>query len=346
MTPRPRKRIEAGIFKDNGAKIGKEFRPMGAAEETSENYRDIERRADAIAFLKDRKSNDSPFFLIVGFNAPHYPLQAPGSYLDKYRDKVPMPYLPPGYTDNLPLNYRHLRNERALEHVPADTVKLARESYYARVEWIDKQIGAVLQALKESPFSENTVVIYTSDHGENLGEHGLWWKNTAYDCSVRVPLIFNWPQRWKGGQVRDGACGSVDLVQTIAALGGATTPEDWDGNSMLPWLDHAAYKWKDMAISQFYAGYISSGITMIRQGQWKYVYHSRADESHGPEIELFDLKADRAELKNLAADPRYKSKIASLHKLLVSQLGEDPEQTETRWRNGATPEFPDGIKQQ
>jgi len=82
----------------------------------------------------------------------------------------------------------------------------------------------VLDALKVPPFADNTIVIYTSDHGENMGEHGLWWKNYMYDTSTRVPLIISWPTRWKDGQHRSGACGSVDLVQTIAELGGAKAP--------------------------------------------------------------------------------------------------------------------------
>lgn len=342
LVPKPRKRIQAGVFKNNGTELGKEFHPIGLTNEMDKVI-DVQRTKDALSFVNTRKQEDNPFFLIVGLNAPHYPLIAPKEYLDKYTGKIPMPNIPENYLEKLPLNYRHLRNERKFENVPADIVKLARESYYARVEWLDGQIGKILDALKTSAFSDNTIIIYTSDHGENLGEHGLWWKNCLYDCAAKVPLIINWSERWKGGQKRDQACGSVDLVQTIAALGGAKTPKDWDGDSLIPWLDNPAYRWKDMAISEYYADYISSGITMIRQGDWKYVYHSRADYSHGPETELFNLKTDPAELNNLAARPQYKDKIAFLHKALVKELGEEPEKTEQRWRNGANPEFPNGI---
>jgi choline-sulfatase len=302
----------------------------------------VARSSNAVTFLHDRRPGDKPFFLVVGLIAPHYPLVAPPEYIAHFKDTIPMPEIPPGYLDTLPLNYKHLRNDRKLERVPPDTVKLARESYYARVEWTDHQIGLVLDALKTSPFADNTIVIYTADHGENMGEHGLWWKNCLYDTAARVPLIIGWPARWKGGQTRKGACGSVDLVQTIAELGGAKPPPDWNGSSLVPWLDNPAIKWKDLAISEYYSGYIASGIAMIRQGDWKYVYHTRADEKHSPERELYNVSDDPKELRNLAHDPAQEDRMAAMHAAMVKELGEDPEQTEARWRVGASPEMPNG----
>jgi len=341
ITPQPRKRVKAGVFQDNGEEIGEEFETIGA--DNLETFTDVTRRDDALSFITERTAEDKPFFLIVGFMAPHYPLTAPAELIEKYKDKIPLPELPEGYTEKLPLNYKHLRNERKFEKVPAEIVKLGRESYYARVEWADQQIGRVLNAIKKSPFADNTIIIYTSDHGENLGEHGLWWKNSMYDCSTNVPLIISWPQRWEGGQKRTLACGSVDLVQTIADLAGIKTPGDWDGTSMVPWLDNPGFKWKDFAVSEYYAGYTASGISMIRKGNWKYVYHTRADDKYGPETELYDLEKDPKELINLAGNAKYAITLQSLHKALVKETGEDPEQTETRWRAGAIPEVPWGI---
>jgi choline-sulfatase len=340
--PRPRKRLPAGEFRPYGDAIGDEFFPLGASRDM-DSFVDVGRRDNAIKFLRERKSDDKPFFLIVGFIAPHYPLVAPPKDLADFTGKVPMPDIPPGYLDTLPLNYKELRNDRKLEHVPDETVRLARESYYARVEWTDRQIGLVLDALKASPLSDNTIVIYTSDHGENLGEHGLWWKNCLYDTAARVPLIVSWPKRWEGGQKRDGACGSVDLVRTIADLGGAKVPSDWDGSSMVPWLDNPSYPWKDQAVCEYYSGYISSGIAMIRQGNWKYVYHTRADATHGPEQELYDMKSDPKDLHNLAHDPNQAGRLVTMHAALVKELGEDPEHTEARYRAGAIPEAPQGL---
>lgn len=339
----PRKRIPAGIFKNNGNALGEEFSPMGAHDQHMETFTDVQRCKDALSFIRQRKETDKPFFLVVGFIAPHYPLEATNDLINKYKGKIPMPEVPKDYISKLPLNYKHLRNERKFENVPDDVKKLARESYYARVEWGDKKVGEVVNAIKNSSFSDNTVIIYTSDHGENLGEHGLWWKNSLYNSSVEVPLIMNWPKRWPGGQKRTKASGSVDLVQTIAEIAEAKTPKNWDGNSMLKWLDNPSSAWKDMAISEYYAGYIASGIAMIRKEDWKYVYHTRADAKHGPEIELYNVQKDPKELLNLANDKKYADKIKVLHAALVKELGEDPEQTEQRWRAGAIPEAPRGI---
>ncbi len=339
---KPRTRLPANEFPDNGNKIGEEFTPLGE-DKNMDSFVDVKRRDDALKFLRERKPDAKPFFLVLGFIAPHYPLVAPPEYLAHFKDKLPPPEIPAGYLDSLPLNYKHVRNDRKLERVPPETVKLAREAYYARVEWTDHQIGAVLAALKASPFATNTVVIYTADHGENMGEHGLWWKNCMFDTAARVPLIVSWPARWKGGQSRAGACGSVDLVQTIAQLAGAKTPSDWNGHSFVSWLDDSSFTWRDLAVSEYYSGYISSGIAMIRQGDWKYVYHSRADETHGPERELYNLRSDPKELRNLAGDPKEQTRLGEMHAALAKELGEDPEQTEKRFRAGAIPDEPMGV---
>lgn len=343
LEPKPRRRLPAGVFPDRGDELGEEFHPLGVTKDASTDV-DIPRRDAAIQFLQRRAPDAKPFFLSVGFIAPHYPLVAPQEYLDRYKDKVPMPEIPSGYLDTLPLNYKHVRNDRKFERVPAKTVKLALEAYYARIEWMDEQIGKVLDALARSPFAENTVVIYTTDHGENMGEHGMWWKNCMFDSAARIPLIISWPARWPGGQSRAGACGTVDLVKTIAELGGAAPPSDWNGDSMVPWLDRAATPWKDRAIVEYYAGYVASGIAMIREGDWKYVYHTRASEKHGPERELYNLRTDPKELHNLAPLEAHRERMQKMHAKMRTEIGEDPEETEARWRAGATPEWPNGKK--
>ncbi|MEI8087072.1 MAG: sulfatase/phosphatase domain-containing protein, partial [Paludibacter sp.] len=173
---------------------------------------------------------------------------------------------------------------------------------------------------------------------------GMWWKNTLYDTGSRVPLIISYPKKWEGAQIRHEACGTVDLVQTIAEVAGAKTPTDWDGNSMLSWINNPTTKWKDMAITEYYGPYISSGMSMIRMGDWKYVYHTHADEKHPAELELFNLKTDPKELHNLAKEHSQKDRLTQMHAALVKKLGEDPEQSELRWKNGAMPGSPNPRK--
>ncbi|MFB6219771.1 MAG: sulfatase, partial [Halobacteriaceae archaeon] len=177
---------------------------------------------------------------------------------------------------------------------------------------------------------ENTVVIYTSDHGENKGDHGMWWKNCMYDHAASVPLIVSWPERWAGGQRRTEVCSLVDVVQTIAELGGADAPDQWDGDSLVGLLDDPGADWPDFALSEYYAHNTASGFTMYREGRYKYVYHARYDDDHGPEEELYDMREDPGEFENLA-DSRPETR-ERLHEAMLDELGEHPDDIDRRAR--------------
>jgi choline-sulfatase len=300
--------------------------------------------AGVLELFKQRKAGDKPFFLLAGYVTPHFPLIVPEKYWAHYENKIPMPVIPEGFLASLPLNYQHLRIGFHDENVPPDLVKKGRELYYGLTEWMDNEVGKVLAALGASAAASNTVVIYTADHGENLGEHGLWWKNAVYEQSARVPLIASWPARWPGGQRRAGACSLVDVVQTIADLGGAKAPPDWNGDSMVPWVEHPDAPWKDRAVTEYYAHNIASGYAMIRSGQFKYVYHTAPDAQHPSQRELYDLKADPGEFHNLAASPKQADRIKQMHAALVKELGEEPEVTEQRCCADGAKGYPDAPK--
>jgi choline-sulfatase len=288
--------------------------------------------AGTVDFLEHRQAGDKPFFLLAGYLAPHFPLTVPQEYWDHYKGKVPMPVIPAGHLESQPRNYKHLRIGFNVEDTPDDIVRKGRELYYGLTEWLDNEVGKVLAALARSPAADDTVVIYTTDHGENMGEHGLWWKNALYEHAAHIPLIVSWPARWQGGQRRSGACSLVDVVQTIAQIGGAKVPADWNGDSMVPWLDNSQTRWKDKAVSEYYAHNIASGYAMIRMGRFKYVYHTPADAAHPAERELYDLEADPGEFHNLAGDPDQKDRVQTMHAALVAELGEEPDKTEQRCR--------------
>lgn len=285
-----------------------------------------------VEFLKNRKASEKPFFLFVGYLAPHFPIIVPQKYWDIYKGKIPMPKIPVGHLESQPRNYKHLRIGFNMEDVPDGIVLKGRELYYGLTHWLDDEIGKVLKSLADSEAADNTVVIYTTDHGENMGEHGLWWKNCVYEHASHVPLIVSWPARWKGGQRRTQACSLVDVVQTIADLGGADVPDDWNGDSMVRWLDDSSTDWKDLAISEYYAHNIASGYAMIRMGRYKYVYHTPPDANHPAERELYDLKSDPGEFNNLAGKAEYQDRVAAMHSALVKEIGEDPDKTELRCR--------------
>ncbi|SDE75434.1 sulfatase-like hydrolase/transferase [Terriglobus roseus] len=289
--------------------------------------------AGTLDFFAQHKDADEPWFLFVGYLAPHFPLTVPQQYFDRYKDKVPMPEIPEGYLDSLPLNYKVQRAGFQEIGVPDAVVKQGRECYYGLTNWVDDEIGKVLAALEAHPhIAENTIIVYSSDHGENMGEHGMWWKNNMFETAARVPLIVSYPKRWKGGQRRKGASSHLDLVQTLIEVGGGTAPKDWNGISMLAWMDNSTHKWKDTAVSEYWAQFTSSGYAMVRQGDWKYVYHCVIDAQHPDEHELYFLPDDPKELHNLASLPEHKQRIVNMHKVLVAELGQDPNLIEQRSR--------------
>ncbi len=304
------------------------FKQFHTGQESKVLNHDRRVTAGVVDFLGKRKPTDKPFFLFAGYLAPHFPLIVPERYWQIYRGKVPMPVLPPGHVASQPLNYHHLRRGFGVVETDPKLVRLGRELYYGLTQWLDDQIGRVMAALARSGLAEDTVVVYTTDHGENMGEHALWWKNCMYEHAARVPLIVRWPERWQGGQRRAGACSMVDLVQTIAELGGAEPGDDWNGASLCRWLDDAEVKWKDVAVSEYYAHNIASGFAMLRTGRYKYVYHTRMDDRHGPQRELYDLVADAGEFVNLADRADQASRIQQMHKVLVKELGREPDETE------------------
>lgn len=297
--------------------------------------------AGVLEFLAQRERSGRPFFLFAGYLAPHFPLIVPEPYWRHFEGRVPMPEIPAGFLERLPLNYKHLRRGFGLVDVPADLVRRGRELYYGFTEWVDNEIGKVLAALERSPFARETVVIYTTDHGENMGEHGLWWKNCMYESAAHIPLIVSWPERWKGGQRRSGACSTVDLAATVVEIGGGRLPEDWNGVSLLRGLDDPGAPWRDRAVSQYYAHNIASGFSMLRTGDWKYVYHASPDAEHPAERELYDLKSDPGEFRNLAADAAQRRRVEAMHAQLLKELGEDPEETERRCRAELARGYPD-----
>ena len=244
-----------------------------------------------------------------------------------------MPVIPPGHLESLPLQLPAPAGRASTSRTcPDDVVRKGRELYYGLTQWMDEEVGKVLGALAASGRPSNTVVIYTTDHGENMGEHGLWWKNAMYEHArpgaadrLLAGAVEGRPAA--GGCVLAGGRGADDRRARRSEDAG-----DWNGDSMCRWLDDPANPWKDLAVSEYYAHNIASGYAMIRTGQYKYVYHTPADATHPAQRELYDLEADPGEFHNLASDPNQKDRIQKMHAALVKEIGEDPDKTELRCR--------------
>ena len=258
----------------------------------------------AIEFLKQNK--DKPFFLGCGFVRPHVPLVAPSKYFDRYdRDAMVAPEVPKEDLEDVP---KIIRNYKSIDRygVTPELHKGLLEAYYASISYMDEQVGRVLKALDELGLRENTIVIFSSDHGYLLGHHHKFQKQHLFEESTRVPFILSVPWMKKShGHASNKITELVDLYPTLAELAELTPPANLQGQSLLPLLKNPTTKeWsKDLAFS------ISrSGGESIRTSKWRFTHWGFGAKGE----ELYDLKNDPKEFTNLARDPNYSGRLNQL----------------------------------
>ena len=277
----------------------------------------------AVEYLSDPARHEKPFAMCVGFIAPHFPFIVPEPYFSKYYpDNLDMPDLPAGHLDDLPPSAQRLRRMFGLDgDWTVDEVARARAAYFGLCTYLDDKIGHLLDTLEEQGLAENTVIVHTSDHGDMLGEHGLWRKMCFYEQSARVPLQISWPGVFSRGQRVAKAVSNVDAVATILELAGIDISR-WklDGQSLLPALNGDTSGLRDVAISEHFAHGTDRAMGMVRSGNWKLCY-GHADP---PELELYDLDADPGEFTNLAGAVEHAAVQERLLKILLDQWG-DPD---------------------
>lgn len=272
------------------------------------------------------EKDGQPWVLYIGFVAPHFPLTVPQDILDFYPvDKMPLPRLHPknGHPRHPWLEDSHRRHpvDDALDD---NQRRLATACYYGLCTWVDRQVGRVIGALERGGLTESTRVIYTSDHGDNIGARGMWGKSTHYDDAAGVPMIVAGPDV-PGGRVCRTPVSLVDLAPTIMHAVGED-PYGWVGNT-LPGksLLEIGRKPDDPAravFSEYHAFGSPSAAFMLRNGRYKYNYYV------GYPAELFDLEADSGEERNLVADSNFSAVVSSFEAQLRSIL--DPEATDAR----------------
>ena len=258
----------------------------------------------ALAYLRDTARRDAPWALAVGFVAPHFPFIVPEPYFSMYYpEHGDLPSNPPGHLENLPAAARRLRQAFNFSGYTDDEIRRARAAYYGLITYLDDKIGRLLDALEEMGMAENTVIVHTSDHGESLGEHGLWRKMNFYEQSARVPLQIAWPGAIEGGQRFGGAVSLVEATATILDIAGLGDKErammNLDGQSLLPQMTGQAESERDEAFSEHLAHGTDRPRAMLRQGRWKLAYSHHAAS---PDVELYNLEADPGEFVNLAGD--------------------------------------------
>ena len=259
---------------------------------------------------------EEPFSISVGFMLPHQPFVARREDYDLYDGRMTMPKHPEPFSDALHPYFRWWREQCGIVEVSDAEILRARTAYWALVTRMDQMIGEILTALQENDLAENTIILYMSDHGEQVGEHGLWWKQTFYEDSVRVPTILSWPGALPEGVRCDRIVSSLDLNATmIDALEAPALPNS-RGRSVLPLLREKGAAWEDIAFSEYCT---DEGCyhRMIRSGDWKLNYY------HGQPSQLFNLTEDPAELHDRAGDAACQDVLEALTQQVLD--GWDPE---------------------
>ncbi len=275
----------------------------GVAEATNQLDFDDEVGFQAVRELRDvaRTSREQPWLLTVSFTHPHDPYAMRQRYWDRYlHSDIDMPRLGVAEVEADPHSTR-LRAVSAMDAVEITDamVRNARHAYYAAISYLDDWLALLLETLDATGMADNTVVLFTADHGDFLGERGLWYKMSFLEPATRIPLIISAPGAGQGLTVTDPVS-LYDVLPTLVDLGGGDATDDLghviDGASLLPQL-HGDGDPDRTVLGEYLGEGAVAPIFMIRRQQYKYVWSA----PDGPQ--LFDLRADPDELRNLAAEP-------------------------------------------
>lgn len=262
----------------------------------------------ACSYLESRK-DDRPLFMTVGFYGPHCPYIAPRELYEYYYNILPVLEFDKNEYEQMHPAMKNWFKERNLEnrYDPEETRRV-RAAYYALVEIIDRHVGKIIQTVSETIGLENTLIIYTSDHGDNIGEHGLFWKTNFYEGAARVPLIFSWPEKLPKNTVIRGNSSLVDIAPTLIDIAGAIPLPEMDGESLVEYLKSGKDLPSDRAIiSQLGDIKGDAPSAMIRKGKYKLIAHSGYEQ-----VQLFDLENDPNEKNDLGLNAEYNSIITEL----------------------------------
>lgn len=253
--------------------------------------------SETIRYIEQHQHH--PFLVIAGFYAPHCPLNPPQRFVDMYdRDSLPLPVMNEG------------ENELGLSDQEWKTVK---QYYYALISHVDDQIGQILTTLKNLQLYEKSIILFTSDHGEHLGDHGLIQKGPpGTDSCSRVPLIVSAPGRIKNLGIRQELMEAVDIVPTLIDFCGIQVPPALQGNSFRPLLEGRTYQARPSAYLEFREPFDISWKT-IRTQTARYAVNNLGTET------LFDLSQDPDELQNIAAQPSATELLQTMRQELITR---------------------------
>jgi uncharacterized sulfatase len=276
-----------------------------------EEHTDGKVATEAIKLMETNK--DKPFFLAVGFYKPHCPWVAPQKWFDlcKLEDEI-LPPIAANWKSTVPAAAFDTGAEWPYRGVTPEQARECRRAYHATISYVDSQIGRVVDALDNLGLAKNTIIVFTSDHGYHLGEHGLWMKQTCFEESARIPLFILDPRASANGKVSKRTVELVDLYPTLTDLAGVKAPEGLAGVSLRPLLENADAQWTRAAYTQTVTkGKDKVQGYSVRTERWRFTEWQNGEKG----MELYDHDADPQELKNLASDSAYASTVAELKAL-------------------------------
>ena len=301
------------LARAGGRSIEDRTKDAGLTEIPESKLQEYVTTRESLSWIREQDhSTDAPWFLFASFSRPHFPLTSPRRFLDRYWDidaDEPRPILTEPKVGRIGETTTHPMTEGAIEGFRTERIEeherqRARAAYFACVDFLDHIIEEFLDTLERDGLLENTVVVYTSDHGELAGEHGLWWKHTWHEAATRVPLLIETPEHRSGedpAATVDTPVSLGDVFPTLCGLAGVDPPDDLDGTDLIPsvrsgdepdrgpvFCDNLVPRWGE-----------GTEFRVVREGRYKYIGFRDA-----PPL-LFDIVADPLEQRNLVDEPDY-----------------------------------------
>ena len=308
--PYPKARASAVKLESKGKKSGLSWNESTGADD---DLVDGNFARTAVDWLEHRDAS-KPFLLAVGFHRPHLPLVAPAKYFDLYPfESIQLPTEPGDDEADIPLPARNGAVPGYALTTTPDQRRAAIRGYLATVSFMDAQAGRVLDGLKRLGLTDNTIVIFMSDHGWHLGEHGLWHKRSLFEESARVPFIVCAPGAKGNGKRSTSLIESLDLFPTVCDLTGLPAPTQLQGKSLRPLLNDPSATLHEAAFTEARRGKNAEFWgRSVRIPRWRYTEWNDARDG----AELYDHDADPHEFTNLANDPRHAETIKQLKAML------------------------------
>ena len=270
--------------------------------------------------------SDEPFFLSVSFHCPHDPFQVTQEFWDLYEGaEIEIPHYPANMEETYSSMDRWLNAYHGTDRIDIrapESLYALRRSYYGLISFVDRQVGELLRVLEETGLRENTVILFTADHGDMLAEKNMVQKRSLYDWSARVPLIAHFPDGYGAGKQIATPVNIIDIVPTVLDLAGVEERLSLDSQSLLPLIEGRDLD--RVTFSESHTNGIYAPCFMARDGDHKLIYiHEGAGE-----MQLFNLADDPGEWHNLADDPAHQALRDRLKGLILARF--DPEEIEAR----------------